>query len=134
MIRMNQDSPISNTEEMAERKRSEVWLNFTRLDVDNARYQKCNESLTFKGGNTSSLSKHLAKVHPIQTEKFTVFDCLSSSSVAPSTSNVSTSGMFCILAATHRVNQLSPRPPVPGAKRNILQETASEGFLTFNKL
>ena len=74
----------THTAEMVERsKRSKVWLNFTRLDVDNARCQKGNKSLAFKGGNTSNLSKHLAKVHHIQTEKCTVFDCLSSSSVAP---------------------------------------------------
>ena len=72
-----------HTAEMAERKRSEVWLNVTRLDVDNARCQRCNKSLACQGGNTSNLFKHLAKVHHIQTEECTGFDCLSSSSVAP---------------------------------------------------
>ena len=96
----------THTEEMAEGTRSEVWLNFTRLHVDNARCQKCNKSLGCKGGNTSNLSKHLSKVHHIQTEKCTVFDCLSSSSVVPSTSNVSTSGMLCMLAATHGANSM----------------------------
>jgi len=82
--------------EMAERtKRSKVWLYFTRLDVDNARCQKCNKPFTCKGGNASNLSKHLAKVHHIQTEKCTVFDSLS---VAPC--------MLCMLAATHRVNYI----------------------------
>ena len=77
--------------EMAERTRPEVWLHFTRLDVDNARCQKYNK----RSAGTSNLSKHLAKVLHIQTEKCTVFDCLSSSSVAPSTSNFSTSGILC---------------------------------------
>jgi len=92
----------THTEEMAERTRSEVWLNFTRL----ARCLKCNKSLACQGGNTSNLSKHLAKVHHVQTEKCTGFDCLSSSSVAPSTSNVSTSGILCMLAATHGANSI----------------------------
>ena len=48
----------THTEEMAERtKRSKVWLNFTRLDVDNTRCQKFNKSLACKGGNLSNLSK-----------------------------------------------------------------------------
>ena len=66
----------THTEEMAERTRSEVWLNFTRLEVDNACYQKCNKSLACKGGNTSNLSKHLAKVLHIQTEECTGFNLL----------------------------------------------------------
>ena len=76
---------------MAERtKRSKVWLYFTRVDVDSARCHKCDKSFACKGGNTSNLSKHLAKVHHIQTEKCTVFDSLarSASPVLPSTSGM----------------------------------------------
>ncbi|XP_071062243.1 C-C chemokine receptor type 1 [Pseudochaenichthys georgianus] len=77
----------THTEEMAERTRSEVWLNYSRVDVDNTRYQKWNKSLACEGGNTSNVSKHLAKVLHIQTEECTGLDCLSSSSVAPSTTS-----------------------------------------------
>ncbi|KAK7904323.1 hypothetical protein WMY93_016930 [Mugilogobius chulae] len=60
---------------MAERaKRSRVWLYFTKIDADNARCLKCNKTFSCKGGTTSNLSKHVAKIHGIQTERCTVFD------------------------------------------------------------
>lgn len=75
----------------ARTKRSKVWLYFTRIDANNSRCHKCNRSFASKCGNTSNLSKHLAKVHHIQTEKCTVFDKLarisSSGNNAPSTSS-----------------------------------------------
>ncbi|XP_033979359.1 uncharacterized protein KIAA1958 [Trematomus bernacchii] len=119
----------THTAEMAGRmertKRSKVWLNFTRLDLDNARCQMCNKNFACKGGNTSNLSKHLAKVHHIQWEKCTVF--VSSSAVAPSTSNVSTSG--CI---TSDPVQTSSDPVQtssdPGQTSSDPVQTSSDGL------
>ena len=68
-------------------KRSKVWLYFGRVDADNARCNKWNKLLASKGGNTSNLSKHLAKVHQIQTELFNKLARAPSNAVTPSTSS-----------------------------------------------
>ncbi len=50
---------------MSERKRSAVWLYFTNLE--NAQKAKCNfckTDLSYKGGSTSNLKKHLQNKHP----------------------------------------------------------------------
>ena len=83
---------------MAERtKRSKVWLYFTRVDSDNARCLKCNKVFASKGGNTSGLSKHLAKVHHTQMQRCTVFDKLKVGTVEDTAIPSTSSGNYNVM-------------------------------------
>lgn len=46
------------------RKRSQVWLHFTNLSNEKAKCNFCGASLSYKGGSTSNLKKHIQAKHP----------------------------------------------------------------------
>lgn len=75
---------------MADRKRSEVWLSFTRKDSDTAKCNTCSREISCKGGSTSNMMKHLLQ-HGVNVKECTVFDVLRSPSPsnnrAPDTAN-----------------------------------------------
>ena len=62
---------------MAERaKRSSAWLHFTKVkDKEEAKCQLCSRVISCKGGNTSSMLKHLNVAHQLKT-KCSTFACL----------------------------------------------------------
>ncbi len=64
---------------MADRKRSGVWLHFTKQDADNAICNICKTKYKAGCGNTSNLRKHLIK-HKIylKAQECTVFGSLTS--------------------------------------------------------
>ena len=70
-------SLTSRLTRMAERaKRSTVWLHFTKLkDKAEAKCNLCCKIISCKGGNTTSMAKHISIVHQIKA-KCTTFNCL----------------------------------------------------------
>ncbi|XP_054610908.1 uncharacterized protein zgc:153990 isoform X2 [Dunckerocampus dactyliophorus] len=73
------------------RKRSKVWLHFTRKDVNWATCNTCRMAVSSKGGNTTNMHKHLHTVHAITLNECRVFDPLRSESQPSSSGNVSPS-------------------------------------------
>ena len=45
---------------MERRKRSKVWLHFTKRDENAAVCNQCNAAISCKGANTSNMLKHLS--------------------------------------------------------------------------
>ena len=50
-------------------KGSKVWVHAERLNDNNARCKLCELVLSAKGGNTSTLRKHLVGTHRIDVDK-----------------------------------------------------------------
>ena len=58
------------------KKRSKVWLYFTRINNKIATCNNCKMSISAKGGTTSNMPKHLATQHAIHIQECRVFDTL----------------------------------------------------------
>ena len=50
-------------------KTSPVWSHAKRVDSDTAKCNLCEEILSAKGGNTSTIMRHLAAVHKVDVDK-----------------------------------------------------------------
>src|SRR6218665_1922322 len=50
-------------------KTSSVWNHAKRVDSDTAKCNLCEEALSAKGGNTSTIKRHLAAVHKVDVDK-----------------------------------------------------------------
>jgi len=50
-------------------KTSSVWNHAKRVDSDTAKCNLCEEVLSAKGGNTSTIKRHLAAVHKVDVDK-----------------------------------------------------------------
>ena len=64
---------------MERRKRSEVWLHFTKQDENSAVCNQCNAVISCKGANTSNMLKHLSPQHGIKYQECHVPDRLRTS-------------------------------------------------------
>ncbi|CAL8258573.1 unnamed protein product [Arctogadus glacialis] len=73
------------------RRRSKVWLNFTKINDKSARCNICKTIISCKGGCTTNMIKHL-RGHGVQITECPVFDALRRPSSTASTSAASTSG------------------------------------------
>ncbi|MED6264083.1 hypothetical protein CHARACLAT_011003 [Characodon lateralis] len=76
---------------MANRKRSKIWLHFSKFNADYARYNICDVKCKASSRNASNLRKHLVK-HKIflKTEECTIFVSLRSTATTPVFGTVST--------------------------------------------
>ena len=50
-------------------KTSSVWSQAKRLDCDMAKCNLCNEIMSAKGGNTSTIKRHLATLHKLDVDQ-----------------------------------------------------------------
>lgn len=51
-----------------DKKKSETWNNFTLIDNEKAKCNFCTSSISYKGGSTANLTRHLKRKHIIQYE------------------------------------------------------------------
>ncbi|VVC37209.1 Zinc finger C2H2-type,Zinc finger, BED-type [Cinara cedri] len=49
-----------------DRKKSGVWNHYSIINSEKAKCSYCSSSVSYKGGSTSNLSKHLKRKHIIQ--------------------------------------------------------------------
>ncbi|KAJ4944584.1 hypothetical protein JOQ06_013127 [Pogonophryne albipinna] len=54
-------------------RRSKVWIHFVRKDNGSAECNTCSKLISFKGGTTTNMTKHLC-LHGIQIKECTVFN------------------------------------------------------------
>ncbi|XP_054476597.1 uncharacterized protein LOC129108719 [Anoplopoma fimbria] len=72
------------------RRRSKVWLNFTKINDKSARCNICKTIISCKGGCTTNMIKHL-RGHGVQITECPVFDALRRPSSVATSSTASTS-------------------------------------------
>ena len=49
--------------------KSNVWTHAKRIDDSTAKCNLCDETVTAKGGNTSTIKRHLLAIHKIDVNK-----------------------------------------------------------------
>ncbi|CAL8375385.1 unnamed protein product [Arctogadus glacialis] len=70
------------------RKRSQVWLHFTKRNENSAVCNQCNAIISCKGANTSNMLKHLSTKHGIKSQECHVFKSLHTSQTSATVSSV----------------------------------------------
>ncbi|MED6275361.1 hypothetical protein CHARACLAT_025801 [Characodon lateralis] len=77
---------------MADRKRSKVWLHFSKCGADYALCNNCDAKCKASSGNTSNLRKHLVKSTRFfsRLKSFTVFMRLRSTATIAAFDTIST--------------------------------------------
>ncbi|KAK0153099.1 hypothetical protein N1851_005233 [Merluccius polli] len=73
---------------MERRRRSKVWLHFTKRDECTAVCNQCNAAISCKGANTSNMLKHLSTKHGIKYQDCHVFKSLRTSETSSTVSSV----------------------------------------------
>ena len=68
-VRWSVEQKSTNMAETTRKKRSKVWLHCTKKDEETASCNHCAASLSCKGGNTSSMLKHLEGVHDLKVRE-----------------------------------------------------------------
>ncbi|CAL8310294.1 unnamed protein product [Boreogadus saida] len=117
----------------AVRRRSKVWLSFTKINDKSARCNICKTMISCKGGCTTNMIKHL-RGHGVQITECPVFDTLRrpSTSSTASTSAASTSGSD----PPHPITALSAiRPEIATVSQAVTPFTiASKGKMSVEQV
>lgn len=73
---------------MERKKRSKVWLYFTKRDEYAAVCNQCKTVISCKGANTSNMQKHLSTKHGVKLQECHVFDRLQTGATATAAASV----------------------------------------------